>query len=167
MDAPHFLVYTNKADQKTCKDSALLSVVEKTKTCRRKTLLIQLGSDESLSPSPNTCCDVCGPLSVSTFKFLAPVKATRKKRPKTLRNDSPQVLSLLKARLLRQRRSLLDSNMKYKALGGTVACPVASINEICNRIKYIKDLQDVCAIPCLPHSFAESFFNVIIDVLHL
>lgn len=130
-------------------------------------MLTELGSDESVSPSLNTCCDVCGPLSVSTFKYLAPVKAVRKRRPTTLRNVSPQMLSFLKARLLRQRRCLLDSNMKYKALGGTVACPVSTINEICNRIKYIKDLQDVCAIPCLPRLFAESFFNVIKDVLHL
>ena len=161
-------MYTNKADQKTCKDSALLNLVdEKTKSCRRRTLLTQLGSDESLSPSPYCCCDVCGPLSVSTFKFLAPVKATRKPRRTTLRNVSPQVVSLLKARLLRQRKCLLDGNMKYKALGGSVACPIAIIDEICNRIKYIKDLQDVCVIPCLPHVFAESFFNVIKDVLHM
>ena len=158
-------MYTNKCDQKSCKDSALLSVVaEKSKTCRRKTLLTQLGSDEILSPSRNTCCDVCGPLSVSTFKFLTPTKAARKARRTTYRNVSPQVLSLLKARLLRQRRCLLDSNMKYQALG---ACPVASINEICNRINYIKDLQDVCTIPCVPRFFADSFFNIIKDVLHL
>ena len=130
-------------------------------------MLTQLGSDESLSPSPNSCCDVCGPLSVSTFKFLAPVKAACKPRPTTLRKVTPQVLSLLRARLLRQRRYLLDSNMKYKALGGAVACPIATIDEICYRIKYIKDLQDVCAIPCLPRLFAESFFNAIKDVLHL
>ena len=120
----------------------------------------------SLSPSPYCCCDVCGPLSVSTF---APVKATRKPRRTTLRNVSPQVVSLLKACLLRQRKCLLDGNMKYKALGGSVACPIATIDEICNRIKYIKDLQDVCVIPCLPHVFAESFlfFIVIKDVLHM
>ena len=115
-----YLIFStiHKADQKTCKDIAFLSLVdEKTKTCRRRTLLTQLGSDESLSPSPNSCCNVCGPLSVSTFKFLAPVKAARKPR----REVTPQVLSLLRARSLRQRRYLLDSNMKYKALGGAVA----------------------------------------------
>ena len=67
----------------------------------------------------------------------------------------------------RQRKCLLEGNMKYKALGGSVACPIATIDEICNRIKYIKDLQDVCVIPCLPHVFAESFFNVIKDVLDM
>ena len=161
-------MYTNETEQKSCKDSAFLKVVaEKSTTCRRKTLLNELGSDEILSSSQSACCDVCGPLSVSTFKFLAPVKATRKGQPTPLRNISRQVLSLLKARLLRQRRRLLDSNMKYKALGGTVACPIASIDKICNRIKYIKDLQDVCAVPCVPRLFAESFFNVIKDILHL
>ena len=57
--------------------------------------------------------------------------------------------------------------MGYKALGGTVVCPVACINEICNRIKYIKDLRDVCNVPCVRPLFAERFYHVIKDVLHL
>ena len=152
-------LFTNKSEQKSCKDSALLSVVaEKSTAYRRNNLVAQLGSNENL-PSLGGCCDVCGPQSTSTFKFLAPIRVTRKARPKPLRDVSPQVLSLMKARLLRERGRLIGSNMKYKALGGTVACPVASINEICNRIRYIKDFQYVCDIPCIPHLFAESFFK--------
>ena len=153
------LLYTNKSEQKACKDSALFDVVaERGTMCRRKALLNHSGSDEMFSFSWNTCCDVCGQLSVSTFKFLTPIKATCKARPRPLRNVSPQLLSLLKARLLRERGRLLRINTSYKALGGTVVCPVASINKVCNRIKYIKDLQDVCAVSCIPCTFAESFF---------
>ena len=112
--------------------------------CRRKALLKHLGSDEILTPSQHDCCDVCGSLSVSTFKFLTPVKSTRKSQPTPVRNVSTQMTSLLKTRLLRERRRLLDSNMKYKALGGIVACPVGSITEICKGVKYIKDACTRC-----------------------
>ena len=74
----------------------------------------------------------------------------------------------IKSTSFRECRRLLDSNTKYKALGGIVACPVASITEICNRVKYIKDVRDVSSVPCIPHFFAESFFNYICScfVLH-
>ena len=166
MDAPHCLVCSQIKQNRKIVDSALVGMVaEKSVACRRKALLKQLGSDEILTPSQHDCCDVCGALSVATFKFLTPARSTRKARPTPVRNVSAQMVSLLKARLLRERRRLLDSNMKYKALGGIVACPVASITEICNRVKYIKDLRDITSVPCIPHFFAESFFNIIKDTL--
>lgn len=79
--------------------------------CRRSKLLKELGD----SVPSSSCCDVC---------VLDPKKGTRAVKPKPVRKVSPQELSYIKTRLLRERRRLIESSVGFRALGGTVACPV-------------------------------------------
>ena len=92
------ILLTNKSELKGCKDRCLVNFVSLKESCRRATLLKELGSTEIIQPS-QLCCDLCHSLP-STLTFLNPIKAKRVTRAKAVRKVSESTIEVLKRRLL-------------------------------------------------------------------
>ena len=161
------MILTNKSEVKSCKDTALLKLISSKENCRRKLLLEGLSSDESLTTQIAHCCDACGDLPTPNLKFIRPIRARRNRKPKAVRQVPEQTMILVKNRLQVERKHLIHGSGKIKAFGGAMICPFACIEEICNRVNYIKGLQDISNISGLRDKFARVFFNVVKNILML
>ena len=155
------VIFSNRADLKSCKDTTLSEVISQKENCRRVVLLRGLGDETRHSST--LCCDNCGHIPVPTLRFFRPVKATRKSKPKPIRNLSEDEVQVLRGRLLSERKAIIHSNSAFMALGGALVCPIACIDVICKRANYIKDFSDISNIPGIRTQFAEKFFSVVKD----
>lgn len=160
------VLLTNKAEVKACKDSILAEVVTSKENCRRKIILKGLNSEE-VFPFLDHCCDACGDQPTQDLKFFQPVRSRRVPKAKPVRKVSSQTIEILKGRLLVERKHMIDESGPIKALGGVFVCPLSCVTEVCNRVNYIKELDDIINIPGLRAQFATRFFNVITEVLDL
>ena len=128
-------------------------------------LLKGLGNETHYS-SP-LCCDNCGHTPVPTLRFFQPVKASRKQKPKAIRKLSDNEIKIMIDRLLSERKDIIRNNSAFVALGGALVCPVACIDEICQRANFIKDISDITNISGMRSQFAEKLFNIVKDTLVL
>ena len=73
----------------------------------------------------------------------------------------------MRDRLLSERQATIKSNSALMALGGALVCPIACIDEICQRVNYIKELSDIANIPGIRSQFTEKLFCVVQNSLGL
>lgn len=160
------LLLTNKAEMKACKERTLVEVVMSKENCRRKILLKGLNSEEVL-PRICHCCDACGHKPTEDLKFIQPIRSKRVPKVKPVRKVSDQTIDVLKSRLLVERQHMIDGSGQVKALGGAYVCPMSCVVEVCKRVDYIKELDDIINISGLRTQFATRFFDIITEVLAL
>lgn len=157
------VLVTNKAEIKSCKDRTLTEMVETKENCRRRALLSGLSSTEAI-PAVQPCCDACGDLPIQALKFIRPIRAKRTPKKKPVRKASEQTIKILRNRLKVERKHIIHDSGKLKALGGAMICPIACIDEICNRMDYINSLDDILSIPGLRTQFVSRFFEVVKNI---
>lgn len=160
------VLLTNKAEVKACKDKALIEVVVSKENCRRKILLKGLNSEEIL-PHVTHCCDACGHQPIQDLSFIVPIRSKRTPKVKPVRKVPDQTIEILKRRLLAERQHMIDGCGQVKALGGVLICPMSCVIEVCKRVDYIKELDDILNIPGLRTQFATRFFDIFTEVLAL
>ena len=150
-----------------------MKVCEQTENCRRSTLLRSLGSNELVDASPGTpCCDVCSVIVrtsctrsrlVDKLDIFQPITLAPKPRRRAVRSVTPTLEKRLRDRLQLERDAIVDSEIGYKMLGKYVVIPDTCIDELCKRVKFIKDRTDVLSVPGLRKQFVDRLYSVIID----
>ena len=112
------------------------------------------------------CCDTCTHSNpYPHFRFFDPIKLPRKEKPTQVRSVSDDVVAEVRNKLMEARLTIFRKSIGMRALGLDVVCPVSCIDEICNKANFINSVADLGFIAGLRLKFAESFFNVIVEVV--
>ena len=101
------------------------------------------------------------------MKFIQPIRAKRVPKAKPLRKVPEQTVTILKNRLLVERKHIISQSNQLKVLGGVLLCPIACVEEICKRVDYISELSDLTKVPGIRLQFARKFFDILTDVLNI
>ena len=160
------LIYTTK-EANTELNTQLVDFASNKENCRRRTLLHNMGSCESVIGDHVLCCDVCssGIVPYCRLRFLMKrphVGRVRKRR--CGQKLTPQQYNELLSRLTKERDIICCSSAGFSYLGPDVLCPHSVINQLCKIAQSVHTIDDI-KIPGLRPQLYDKFFEIISNIL--
>ena len=110
--------------------------------CLRKLLISSVGGDvDSPSVPPSECCSYCFGGDIPCIDILRPLRGTRNKRQRPVRDFSEVMQQSLKQKLL-EARAEMTVNTGFEMFGPNFLCPQSVINTICANVGTIETADD-------------------------
>lgn len=115
----------------------------------------------------STCCQVCscGIIPYGRLDILKPGTRQYRKKPRTVRCISDDVMKELEAKLHHERKQFLDENSCYRIFGPQCICCDSVIKELCSKAKFITDVEDLSSVKLLRPELRSRFFDVIMNTV--
>ena len=128
--------------------------------CRRKSLLLALGSTEAVL-STSSCCDVCGiaPSTRLAFEYLPCTVGLQSRRRVPAQTVDKDLQNTLVSTLLQEWDAYIDQHPQYKFIGPEFVC---SKETIASQARYIRTTQDLGDKFSLRSELREKFFNTLV-----
>ena len=160
------LIYTTR-ELNNEPNTQLVDFASNKENCRRRTLLHNMGSSESVVGEHILCCDVCsgGIVPYCRLKLLMKrpcVGRVRKRR--SCQKLTLQQYDELLSKLTKERDNICRSSAGFSYLGPDIVCPRPVINHLCKIAKSVHTIDDI-KIPGLRPQLYDNFFEIISSVL--
>lgn len=134
--------------------------------CRRDGMLKAIGSKEIPDRELNNCCDVCTEVpSNLSFELLVGSAGEKRKRRVAVRVVEKELEEELRAGLLKEREKYLELHPPFKMIGADFVCPLAVINDLCSRARFIDCVDDIIEVYDIHKDFRRNLFVVLMDIL--
>ena len=132
--------------------------------CRRKSLLVAIGSSERVQ-SGNLCCDGCIGDSLPSILQFDKTLPTQKgcKRRVPVYDVSDNMKSRLKANLVKERDTYMRSHPDYYMTHYSFVCPDCVIDHICEQARFIKSEEDLDVVALRPELKSQFFVSLSIS----
>ena len=95
-----------------------------------------LGSSEHGRRDNCRSCDSCSNKVPAEVDFLKPTPAKKQKRDTSTGDLSKELKEVLNEQLQAERSVIVKEEPGYRMLGVELACPMGSINDICDKNSY-------------------------------
>ena len=162
----HLLYTARQARQ--LKDTSLKCFASEAsnENCRRKEMLISLGSSESVMSSAR-CCDICSGNVVpsSRLDVMVPTALRRPRKPRAVRYITSEMGDVLKQTLLEEREKLLEEFPGFKMIGRSFILSDKTIDELCKLSTSLSSVEDLNGIVTLRRELRSRIFSKIMDVI--
>ena len=134
--------------------------------CRRKEMLMLLGSSESIDGSA-ACCDICSGQNVPSprLDLLVPMPLKRPRKPKPMRHISDDMSEALTHALLHERKKFLDEFPGYRMLGSNFILSDSTIRHLCTVATTLTSVDDLSSIVSLRPELKDRIYHVMWDII--
>ena len=134
--------------------------------CRRKEMLLSLGSRESIT-STVACCDICSGGNVPSPKLdiLVATPSKRVRKPKSVRHISDDMEKALREALVVERERIVEEFPGYRMIGTGFILSDATIGQLCDKASTILSKEDLNDVVSLRPEYCDRLFRVVWQIV--
>ena len=157
------LLYTTRQTKRVSDPSLKSFTCEgNQENCRRKEMLVALGSKEFIT-SNETCCDICSGGNVPSPKLdvLVATSQKRVRKPVSVRHITDEIKEALREALLVERVRIGEEFPGFKMIGTGFILSDSTIAELCDKASSIMSKEDLNSVVSLRPEYHDRLFYVI------
>lgn len=158
------LLYTTRQTKRISDCSLKMFTCEgNEENCRRKEMLLGLGSKESISNNYGACCDICtgGTVLSPRLDILVPTPQKQVRKAKPVRHITDNIKKAVREALIVERGRIVDEFPGFRMIGTEFILSDATIGELCDRASTITSKEDLNDVVLLRPEYHDRLFRVI------